>query len=303
MISAALPFPDISPEIFAFTIGGFTIALRWYALAYIAGLLIGWWIAIRAVRRPALWPRDEAPMTSEQVEALLTWIILGVILGGRLGYVLFYDLPTYIADPVEIIRVWNGGMAFHGGFLGVVVAAALFCRLEKIPMLQMGDMLAMVAPIGLLLGRLANFTNAELWGRPTDASIGVIFPGFAAQDCLGPEGLSIVEDLLVCARHPSQLYEALLEGLLLGAILLWLAWRRGALKRPGLITGLFLAGYGVARFIVEFFRQPDLQFYETNPNGFALSLSPEIGLTMGQLLSLPMILLGIFLLVNARRSA
>lgn len=286
-----IPFPDISPNLFEIELFGTTFALRWYALAYIAGLMFGWWIVLRAVRTPRLWA-GQPPMTSEQVERLLTWIIVGVILGGRLGYVLFYDLPTYLADPLQIVRVWEGGMAFHGGFLGVVVAALWFGRREKIPLLSMGDLLAMATPVGLMLGRLANFVNAELWGRPTTLPWGVVFPGAAAQDCPG------VVDL--CARHPSQLYQAGLEGLLLAVLLLWLVFRAGALKRPGLVMGVFLIGYGLARFVVEFFRQPDAQFVrEGNPIGWAVQLG-DYGLTMGQLLSLPMIALGLWFVLRAR---
>lgn len=286
-----IPFPDISPNLFEIELFGTTFALRWYALAYIAGLMFGWWIVLRAVRSPRLWS-GQPPMTSEQVERLLTWIIVGVILGGRLGYVLFYDLPTYLADPLQIVRVWEGGMAFHGGFLGVVVAALWFGRRERIPLLSMGDLLAMATPVGLMLGRLANFVNAELWGRPTTLPWGVIFPGAAAQDCPG------VVDL--CARHPSQLYQAGLEGLLLAVLLLWLVFRAGALKRPGLVMGVFLIGYGLARFVVEFFRQPDAQFVrEGNPIGWAVKLG-DYGLTMGQLLSLPMIALGLWFVLRAK---
>lgn len=286
-----IPFPDISPNLFSFELFGFEIALRWYALAYIVGILFGWWIVLRAIRTPRLWAGDP-PMTAEQAERLLTWIILGVILGGRLGYVLFYDLPTYLADPLQIVRVWEGGMSFHGGFAGVVVAAIWFCRREGIPMLSMGDLLAIATPVGLMLGRLANFINAELWGRPTDLPWGVIFPGAAAQACA-----TATE---ACARHPSQLYQAALEGLLLALVLFWLAFRRGWFKRPGGLMGVFLVGYGIARFLVEFVRQPDAQFVtEGNPVGLALHWGGW-GLTMGQLLSLPMIAVGLWFVLRAR---
>jgi phosphatidylglycerol:prolipoprotein diacylglycerol transferase len=286
-----IPFPDISPNLFSFELFGFEIALRWYALAYIVGILFGWWIVLRAIRTPRLWAGDP-PMTAEQVERLLTWIILGVILGGRLGYVLFYDLPTYLADPLQVFRVWEGGMSFHGGFAGVVVAAIWFCRREGIPMLSMGDLLAVATPVGLMLGRLANFINAELWGRPTDLPWGVVFPGAAAQTCPQLVGL--------CARHPSQLYQAALEGLLLALVLFWLAFRRGWFKHPGALMGVFLVGYGIARFLVEFVRQPDAQFVtEGNPVGLALHWGGW-GLTMGQLLSLPMIAVGLYFALRAR---
>lgn len=288
----ALPFPNISPEIFSISIGGFDFALRWYALAYIAGLVIAWRIVVTLMKRPVLWPRNTAPMTPAQPEDLLTWIILGVVLGGRLGYVMFYQPAYYLANPALILQVWEGGMSFHGGVLGVVIAGTLYCRKYNLSILSVGDAIAVSASTGLLLGRIANFINAELWGRPTDLPWGVIFPGQAAQNCPGIIGL--------CARHPSQLYEALLEGLVLGAVLLWLALRRGGLKRPGAMIGVFAAGYGLARFVVEFFRQPDAQFVtEGNPLGLAWQWG-GIGVTQGQALSLPMIAIGLFMILRAR---
>lgn len=286
-----IPFPDLSPNLFEIELFGFTLALRWYALAYIAGLLFGWWIILRAIRTPRLWAGDP-PLTAEQVERFFTWVVVGVILGGRLGYVIFYEPGTYLAEPWRIPFVWEGGMSFHGGFAGVVLAGIWFCRREKIPMLSMGDLLAVAAPLGLALGRLSNFVNAELWGRQTDLPWGVIFPGTAAQTCEGITGL--------CARHPSQLYQAALEGFLLLAVLLWLAFRRDWFRRPGALMGVFLAGYGIARFVVEFFRQPDAQFVSPgNPIGWALQIG-EFGLTMGQLLSLPMIAAGLWFILRAR---
>ena len=304
MLSAAIPFPNISPDIFSIDLGFMVFALRWYALAYIAGLIIGWRLITRAVRKPALWRHDTAPMTAEHAESLLTWVILGVILGGRLGYVLFYDPAGFWADPSRIPMIWEGGMSFHGGFLGVVVAGLLFCRVNKVAMAPVGDAMAMVAPIGIFFGRIANFINAELWGRPTDAAWGVAFPGQNAQTCFGPEGIVEIAGQLVCARHPSQLYEALLEGLVLGAVLLWLVWRRGAFKVPGQVMGLFIAGYGAGRFIVENFRQADAQFITAgNPLGHIISFTPQLGLSMGQLLSLPMLIIGVAIVVYARRRA
>lgn len=293
-MKAMIPFPDISPEIFTIALFGMEFSLRWYALAYIAGIVIGWRLVVAAVRRPHLWPNGTAPMDARAVEDLLTWVILGVILGGRLGFVLFYQPGYYLAHPLEILQVWQGGMAFHGGLLGVVVACILFARKRGIPMLSVADALCMATPVGLLLGRIANFINAELWGRPTDLPWGVVFPTARAQDCPGIEG--------PCARHPSQLYEAGLEGLLLGAILLWMVWGRGALKRPGLVAGVFFAGYGLSRFVVEFVRQADAQFITPdNPMGYALQMG-QLGLTMGQILSLPMVVLGLVLIVRARRA-
>lgn len=286
-----IAFPNLSPDLFSISVGGMTFALRWYALAYIAGLVIGWRLVLRALAAP-IWA-GKPPMTPEQVERLLTWIIAGVILGGRLGFVLFYQPGYYLSHPVEILKVWQGGMSFHGGFLGVVAAGWLFFRAEKIPLLPAADLLALAAPPGLLLGRIANFINAELWGRATGKPWGVAFPGVAAQDC--PDVIG------VCARHPSQLYEAGLEGLVLGAALLWLVFRAGWLRRPGGVTGVFLAGYGAARFFVEFFRQPDAQFVTLgNPLGLAFQTG-GYGVTMGQALSLPMIIMGLYLIRQARR--
>ena len=294
-MNAMLPFPDLSPEIFSLTLFGMTVALRWYALAYIVGILVGWRIVVRAVERPKLWAGNTPVMTKQQVEDLLFWVILGVILGGRLGYVLFYQPGYYLSNPAQILRIWEGGMSFHGGALGVIFAGIAYTNRHGISTISTGDVVCLGLAPGLFLGRLANFINAELWGRPTDLPWGVAFPTVAAQDC--PDIATI------CARHPSQLYEALLEGLILGALLIYLAWRRGGLKSEGLIGGVFLAGYGAARFIVEFVRQPDAQFVSANnPLGLAWHVNGW-GLTMGQLLSLPMIAIGVFLILRATRKA
>ncbi len=287
----ALPFPEISPN--AFVIPGLDWPVRWYALAYIAGLLAGWRIVVALMRRPRLWG-EAAPMPAEKVEDLLTAVILGVILGGRLGYVLFYDPATYLADPLAVVRVWEGGMAFHGGFLGVVLAGLWYCRRHGYPALRVGDAFALAAPLGLFFGRIANFIKPELWGRPTDVPWGVVFPVEAAQVCNGWAGQ--VDG--ACARHPSQLYEAGLEGLVLGAVL-WALVGLGALRRPGLLMGVFLAGYGLARAFVELFRQPDAQFASAaNPLGHALQWG-ELGVTMGQILSAPMVAAGLLLVAVA----
>jgi phosphatidylglycerol:prolipoprotein diacylglycerol transferase len=275
-----IPFPDISPEIFTINLGGFSLSLRWYALAYLAGLIIGWRLVVGLMRRPALWG-GAAPMRPELVDDLLTWIILGVIVGGRLGFVLFYEPAYYLANPLDIPKVWLGGMSFHGGFAGVIVAALLYARRHGIAPLRLADALAVVAPVGLFFGRIANFINAELWGRPTDLPWGVIFPGDSF------------------ARHPSQLYEAGLEGLLLGLIL-WALVRAGGLMRPGLAFGVFLLGYGLSRMFVELFRVADAQFITPdNPLGHVIG-GPVWGLSMGQLLSLPMVLIGLFFILRAR---
>ena len=291
-MQAIIQFPDISTNVFSFTIYGHDFALRWYALAYLAGLLAGWKIIQGLMARPGLWPADQAPMDPKRAEDLLTAIVLGVIVGGRLGFVLFYQPGYYLQNPAEIVKVWQGGMSFHGGFAGVIAAGLIFCWKTGTRPLLLSDAMALVAPIGLLLGRLANFVNAELWGRPTSLPWGVIFPGEAAQDCPG-----LIPG--TCARHPSQLYEAGLEGLALGLVLFWL-FRRGALKQPGRITGAFLLGYGLARFMVEFVRQADQQFITPdNPLGHVIG-GAVIGLSMGQVLTLPMIAAGLWFLARAR---
>ncbi|MBM1220048.1 prolipoprotein diacylglyceryl transferase [Ponticoccus sp. SC2-23] len=293
-MQSGIPFPDISPEIVSISLFGMEFALRWYAMAYIVGIIIGWRITVAALKRPALW-RDQTPaMTPEQLENLLTWIVIGIIGGGRLGYVLFYQPGYYLQNPAEIPMIWTGGMSFHGGFLGVVLAILIFARRHGIPLGSAADSIALASPPAILLGRIANFINAELWGRPTDLPWGVIFPGEAAQACATAGQL--------CARHPSQLYEAFLEGVVLLILLVWLAFRRGALRTPWLMSGVFFTGYGLGRFAVEFVRQPDAQFVSPgNPLGLALHINGW-GLTMGQLLTLPMIIIGLAVIVAARRA-
>ena len=270
MSPLVLPFPAIDPVLIQ--IGPF--ALRWYALAYIMGILLGWMYARAIIRAESLWG-GKAPMTVTDFDDFVLWVTLGVILGGRIGYVLFYNPAHFAANPVEIVQLWKGGMSFHGGFLGVVLATFLFAHRRHIPFLSLADVTCAVYPIGHFLGRLANFINGELWGRPTDVPWAIVFPSRDA----GP-----------IPRHPSQLYEAGLEGLLLLVLLAWFM-RRGALKRPGLVTGLFAVGYGLTRIACEFFREPDIQL------GFLWG-----GLTMGMLLSLPLILAGVGFIVYALRN-
>lgn len=286
-----LPFPDIDPVIVSVSVFGLELALRWYALAYIAGLVLGWRYVAWLCARPKLWG-GAAPMAPARAEDLLTWMVASVILGGRLGFVLFYQPAYYAANPGEILAVWKGGMSFHGGFLGVVAATLGFAWKNQIDALRLGDAVAAAAPIGLFFGRLANFVNGELWGRPTSAPWAIVFPG---ADCPAPWPIA-------CGRHPSQLYQAGLEGLLLG-LLLYLAVRRGALRRRGRVMGLFLVGYGLARILVEAFRQADPQFVTPdNPFGHVIALGAW-GLTMGQALSLPMLAAGAALLaLPARRT-
>jgi len=274
-MTLVFPYPQIEPELFTIPLGGYEFSLRWYALAYIAGLLIGWRQMVLLMRRPKLWPADKAPMTPAQPEELLAWMILGVVLGGRLGYVLFYDLDRFLDRPGEILHIWEGGMSFHGGFAGVILGTILYTWRNKLSLLQAGDAVALAAPAGLFLGRIANLINGELWGRVSDVPWAMVFPG------AGPE-----------PRHPSQLYEAALEGLVLGAVMWGLALKGGWLKRPGAIIGVFFIGYGLARSIVEYFRQWDLQLSE---------LVAATGFTMGQVLSLPMVLIGLGFLWQAWR--
>ena len=291
-MQTAIPFPNISPEIFAFTVGGFEIALRWYAMAYIVGIALGWQLIKFALNRPALW-RNGPPMKVAQLEDLLTYIVIGVIGGGRLGYVLFYKPAEFLAAPLDIIKIWEGGLSFHGGFLGVVAAVFVFSKRQKVPLPDLADIIAVAATPAVFLVRIANFINAELWGRPTDLPWGVVFPGQAAQAC--------ATALEPCVRHPSQLYEAGLEGLLLGTILIFMAFRFGGLKKPWLLSGVFFMGYGIARFLVEFVRQPDAQFVSIgNELGLAFHIN-GVGLTMGQTLTLPMILVGLTVVLVARR--
>lgn len=264
-----LEFPAFDPVLFS--IGPF--AIRWYALAYIFGILLGWLYARMLIRNDNLWDAGKAPLTVTDFDDFIVWVTLGIILGGRIGYVLFYNPAFFFAHPSEILQLWNGGMSFHGGFAGCVLAVVLFAWRRKIPILSLGDITCAVGPIGLFLGRLANFINGELWGRPADVPWAMVFPNG------GP-----------VPRHPSQLYEAGLEGLLL-LIVLAVAIRKGALKRPGLIIGLFAVGYALARSFCEMFREPDAQL------GFLFG-----GLTMGMLLSLPLFLAGIGFGVYALRN-
>lgn len=283
-------FPEISPEIFSVDLFGLELSLRWYAMSYIVGFFCALWLMKYFLKRNHFWSNKMAPMDTNSADNLLTYLILGVILGGRLGYVIFYNFSFYLDSPLQILRVWDGGMSFHGGFLGVVAAVLLYSYIHKISIWLLSDLVAIASPPGLLFGRLANFVNAELWGKPTDLPWGVIFPGTLAQNCPGVEGL--------CARHPSQIYEAMLEGLVLFCVLFFLGHQK-ALTKPGLLTGVFAAGYGVTRYFVEFFRVPDPQFFSPeNINGYAFTWH-NFGITMGQALCLPMILIGLILVIRS----
>ncbi|MBY8977331.1 prolipoprotein diacylglyceryl transferase [Rhodobacteraceae bacterium NNCM2] len=299
-IPAAIPFPEVDPALFTLEIAGIELALRWYALAYIVGLVVGWRLMVALMKRPTLWPGNRAPMTPEQPEELLTWMVLGVVLGGRFGFVLFYNPGYYLLHPLEILQVWQGGMSFHGGFIGVILGTYFYTRAKGIPLLQAGDAVALATPFGLMLGRLANFINGELWGRPTDVSWGMVFPSVAEIGAYYPQLLPGGENV---PRHPSQLYEAALEGAVLLGVLWWLALARGWLKTPGAVTGVFFIGYGAARTFVENFRQGNTEFITPdNPYGqfWRFGSGPDAyGLTMGQILSLPMIAIGLAFLAFA----
>ncbi len=258
----AIPFPHIDPV--AIAIG--PVALRWYALAYMAGIILGWLY----LRRTAAW--SPAVLNREKADDFLLWATFAIVLGGRLGYVLFYKPGYFIENPLEAAMLWRGGMSFHGGLLGMAFVIWRFARTSGAPVLALADRVAMVVPIGLFFGRLANFVNAELYGRPSDVPWAVIFPGG------GPIG-----------RHPSQLYEATLEGLVLLAILFALGRRHSIRRRAGFLTGAFLVGYAVARIAAEVFREPDAHL------GFLAA-----GATMGQVLSLPMLAIGAWLMARAR---
>ena len=276
-----IPFPVINPvaiDIGPLPFGLGSLPLRWYALAYIGGFVAAWAYMRFIVARDAFWAKDQPRPSPLQVDDLIVYVAFGVILGGRLGHVVFYDFSHFLRHPLDVLMLWKGGMAFHGGFIGAAVGMALFARAQHLPVLTTGDICAIGAPIGLFLGRIANFIKPELWGRPTDVPWAMVFPDPAAGDL---------------PRHPSQLYEAGLEGLALG-IILWIALRAGALKRPGLATGIFCLGYALARSFCEFFREPD-------PDQEALSN----GWTMGIALSLPMATVGLALIGLAlrRRSA
>ena len=266
IVLLALTYPDIDPV--AVQLGPFVI--RWYALAYIAGLLIGWRLILRHLGRLA-----NPPMSKVDVDDFLVWAIVAVILGGRIGYMLFYNADFYLANPTEALYLWRGGMSFHGGLAGVVIAMWWFCRRRDLALLPVADLIASVAPIGLFFGRVANFINGELWGRETDAPWGMAFPGAGT-----------------LPRHPSQLYEAMLEGVVLFAVVQWLLRQERFRERPGMISGAFLIGYGLSRMFVELFREPDTQI------GFL-----PFGSTLGQWLSVPLVVAGLYLWVRGRQAS
>lgn len=269
---AALPFPDIDPVIVQ--VG--PIAVRWYGLGYVVGILFAWWYGKRLLANPALWRGGQPPMKPDDLDDFILWAAVGIVLGGRIGYILFYDLARYIDNPLAILAVWEGGMSFHGGFLGTTIAMILFARSRGASAWSMFDVVAAGVPVGLGLVRVANFINSELWGRATDVPWAFVFPN-------GGE----------VPRHPSQLYEAALEGLVLFVVLRLLTHGFMKLKSPGFVAGAFVTGYGLSRIAVEFFREPDAQL------GYLFGG----WLTMGMVLSVPMVLVGLWAMLRARRAA
>lgn len=262
--TSGIPFPNIDPVLFEY---GF-ITLRWYALSYIAGILCGWYYL------GTLNKKNNHPLSQKAYDDFILFAVLGIMLGGRFGYVVFYNLPYYLSNPSEILHFWQGGMSFHGGLIGAITAMYLLCRINKLRFLAVMDLVACITPIGLFFGRIANFINGELYGRAVESDIpwGVIFPG---------------DDF---ARHPSQLYEAILEGLVLGLVLAYFAMRKRKAQHVGFLSGLFLLGYALARQFIEFYREPDAHI------GFIIG-----EFTMGQVLSLPMVLLGLYLILSSKR--
>ncbi|MFC0244502.1 prolipoprotein diacylglyceryl transferase [Falsochrobactrum ovis] len=269
---SGLAFPPIDPIIFS--IG--PIAIHWYGLGYVVGILFAWWYGKKLLNNHRLWANNHPPMQADTLDDFVIWAALGVVLGGRLGYVLFYNLPFYLANPLAIPAVWDGGMSFHGGIIGTTLAMIWFARSRNIPVWSMFDTIAAGVPVGLGLVRVANFINQELWGRVSDVPWAVYFPNG------GP-----------LPRHPSQIYEALLEGLVLFFVLFILTWVGRKLKKPGYIAGTFVAGYGLSRILVEFYREPDAQL------GYIFGG----WLTMGMILTLPMVLFGFWAIWRANRAA
>ena len=292
-----IPFPQINPAAFTIPLPHFSLGplsfgpfpIRWYALGYIAGLLLGWWYAVRIVTQPKLWGVEKPPVSRLDIDDFAFWVMIGILLGGRIGYILFYTLPfepeKLTSDPTFIFRMWEGGMSFHGGLIGATLAVLYTCWSRKIPLLSLGDVASSAAPIGIFLVRIANFINGELYGRETSVPWAMRFPTFNWETqtwhFTGDEKLV----------HPSQLYESGLEGLVLFLVLAIAVWRFGSLKRPGLTAGIFLLGYALSRTLLENFRQPD---------SFVAGL-PSF-LTMGMLLSIPMLLLGVWLIIRANRA-
>ncbi len=289
-----IPFPAIDP--IAVSLGPF--AVRWYALAYIVGLIIGWRYCLMLADRP---PRLVA---RKEIDDFLVWATLGVVLGGRVGFILFYNLPFYVDHPLQMLELWHGGMSFHGGALGVTIAIIVFCRQRGLSIFALSDIVIEAIPIGLFFGRIANFINGELWGRMTDVAWAIIYPTGAVPANQVPPGLlGLCQSVTLadgspgfnCPRHPSEIYEACCEGILLFLLLLYFE-HRGVRRRPGIETGIFLIGYAIARMSGELFRQPDIQL------GFLFYIG-GFGVTMGQLLSIPVLVAGMVIIWWMRRAS
>ncbi len=285
-----LRLPDIDPVLIHLG----PVAIRWYALAYVAGIVLGWLYAGRLLKRTELWPGNKPPLSADQLDDLILWLTGGVILGGRIGYILAYDASIIWQKPLDVFKIWEGGMSFHGGFTGVLLAAVLWSRRNGVGFagaLSLGDLLATVAPIGLFFGRIANFINGELWGRVTQVPWGMVFCNSYIRKQYEEtyHGLCPAGEL---PRHPSQLYEALGEGLIMFFLLWFLGQRLYKFKRPGLVMGVFIMGYGIIRIGVEMVRNPDEQML-----GFFKTV-----ITMGQLLSIPMVVGGAWLIWRAMKS-
>jgi len=267
---SALAHPQIDPVLISLG----PLQIHWYGVAYAVGILFGWWYAKKLVTTPRLWSEPGSPITPEHLDDFLVWAVGGIILGGRLGYILFYDLPTYLENPLAVFAVWQGGMSFHGGLAGITIAMILFAKRNGFSVFSLFDIIAACCGLGIFLGRLSNFINAELFGSVTEAPWGVVFPN--------TDGLP---------RHPSQLYEGFLEGVVLFAIMAFLIWKAAKLKTPGFIAGVFVAGYGLSRVAVEFVRVPDPQL------GYLLGTS---WITMGMLLSLPLLAIGLWSMAGSK---
>jgi phosphatidylglycerol:prolipoprotein diacylglycerol transferase len=284
-------YPNINETAFSINLLGLHLNVQWYGLSYIAGILLAWFFMAKLVQNKNLWLSCKGIIERSEVDDLITYMIFGIIIGGRLGYCLFYTPGYYFDNPIKIIFIWEGGMSFHGGFFGVLISGILFGVRKKISLLSLGDLIAFASPPGLFFGRIANFINGELWGKPTTPTFGIQFTKGNGQFCPSPNEIP-------CFRHPSQLYEAFFEGVVLMTIFYYLVFVSKALKKPGLIFGSFLLGYGVIRFSVEFLREPDAFFITNeNPYGYVVEFFPGIGMSMGQLLTVPMFVFGLLMII------
>ena len=284
-------YPNINETAFSINLLGLHLNVQWYGLSYIAGILLAWFFMAKLVQNKNLWLSCKSIIERIEVDDLITYMIFGIIVGGRLGYCLFYTPGYYFDNPIKIIFIWEGGMSFHGGFFGVLISGILFGVRKKISLLSLGDLIAFASPPGLFFGRIANFINGELWGKPTTPTFGIQFTKGNGQFCPSPNEIP-------CFRPPSQLYEAFFEGIVLMTIFYYLVFVSKALKKPGLIFGSFLLGYGVIRFSIEFLREPDAFFITNeNPYGYVVEFFPGIGMSMGQLLTVPMFVFGLLMII------